>query len=67
MRFEEDWVTEETTISREELGNIIAEEIIAVDTSMKDADFDRETKNLIRELLLMFSASVAAEIFNGER
>jgi hypothetical protein len=67
MKFEKEWQEETATISRLELGNIIAEEIVAVGEAMKAADFDPQLQGLFHELLLRFSTSIAAEIFNGER
>lgn len=67
MKFDKEWTEETTTISRNELGNIVAEEIMAVNEAMKAADFDPHLQELFHELLLRFSASIAAEIFKGER
>ena len=66
MRFEEDWQSKEITINRREFANIIAEEIISVQFAMEHTELDEGIKNMVNELLLTFSASVAAEVFSDD-
>lgn len=57
-----EWLEQEVTISRNELGEIIAREIMGV---MKAANLvgDKDLAKFINELLVEYSASVATAIF----
>lgn len=57
-----EWLETEVTISRAELGDIIAREIAEVVKAAEVVNDDPLT-DMIKNLLVEFSASVASEIF----
>lgn len=57
-----EWEEESVTISRKELGEIVTDNIIAVLMAAEKVG-DEQLTELIKELLLQFSASISAEIF----
>lgn len=59
-----DWLEQEVTISRDELGMIIAKEIANVMEAAKAANLGDKMTNMLHELLVDYSASVATQIFS---
>lgn len=59
-----DWLEQEVTISRDELGMIIAKEIANVMDAAKAANFGDKMTYMLHELLVDYSASVATQIFS---
>ena len=57
-----DWEETRVTISRKELSEIIAKEMVCI-TQAADAVGDAELKAFLKALLLEYSANIASEIF----
>ena len=57
-----DWEETRVTISRKELGEIIAKEMVCI-ARAADAVGDAELKSFLKALLLEYSANIASEIF----
>ena len=60
-----EWLNETTTISREELATIFAEEMRTV-TQVAKSLGDKALADFLKELLIQFSASVSTKIFDEE-
>lgn len=59
-----DWLEQEVTISRDELGMIIAKEIANVMGAAIQANLGDKMTKMLHELLVDYSASVATRIFS---
>ncbi len=59
-----DWEETRVTISRKELGEIIATEMVSV-IKAADAVGDMELKRFLKEFILEYSANIASEIFKN--
>lgn len=59
-----DWLEQEVTISRDELGMIIAKEIANVMEAAKATNLGDKMTKMLHELLVDYSASVATQIFS---
>ncbi len=59
-----DWEETRVTISRKELGEIIATEMASV-VKAADAVGDMELKRFLIEFILEYSANIASEIFKN--
>lgn len=57
-----EWLDGEVTITREELGKIMAKETKSVLLAVKDAG-DNELYGLLKDLLQIFCASIGFEVF----
>lgn len=63
----ENWKKGTVTITREEYGTIVRKEMNTVVTLAKKTGIDNQLTQLLEELLIEFSARVAASVFNDER
>ena len=61
------WKNGRATITREEYGKVVSKKMHEFLTCAKLADVGEGVTKVLNELLLEFSASVAAEVFNEER
>ena len=57
-----EWLDGEVTITREELGKIMAEETKSVLLAVKNAG-DNELYGLLKDLLQIFCANIGVEVF----
>lgn len=63
---DKEWLNEEITIKRKEFSKIIATEIAEIMDAVDAVFGDEEGKDVIKELLMTFSASVATRLFDKE-
>ncbi len=59
-----DWEETRVTISRKELGEIIATEMVSV-IKAADGVGDKELKRFLRDFILEYSANITSEIFKN--
>lgn len=61
-----EWLDEQVTVSREEFGHIIASNIADIMNVADGVCTDSELNDLIKNLLMEFSASVAVDLFEKD-